>query len=157
MTSKPLFIIVAESIVMRWPMTQVGCLSACAGVICSNAESGVDAEWSSRGGEPDLPDFAGGSAPHALVHGVVFGIDGQQGNLVFFGCSHDELASCDEALLVRQADGLAGFHRGVGGVEPGYTHDRRNDEIDLRQRGYPYGAGRAVDDLNFGDAVCFEP
>ena len=48
MISKPLFIMVAESMVMRWPITQVGCLSACAGVMCSNSAAGVE-----RKGPPD--------------------------------------------------------------------------------------------------------
>ena len=46
--SKPLFIMVAESIVMRWPITQVGCFSACSGVMCSKSASGV-----LRNGPPD--------------------------------------------------------------------------------------------------------
>ena len=35
MTSRPLFIIEAESMVIFWPMLQFGCLSACASVACS--------------------------------------------------------------------------------------------------------------------------
>ena len=35
MTSSPLFIIEAESIVIFWPMLQFGCFSACASVACS--------------------------------------------------------------------------------------------------------------------------
>src|SRR6266849_5670208 len=41
MTSKPLFIIVAESMVMRSPMRQFGCASACSGVTLCSAASGV--------------------------------------------------------------------------------------------------------------------
>ena len=40
MISKPLFIMVAESMVMRWPMTQVGCLRAWAGVMWSKSARG---------------------------------------------------------------------------------------------------------------------
>ena len=35
MTSSPLFIIEAESMVIFWPMLQFGCFSACASVACS--------------------------------------------------------------------------------------------------------------------------
>ena len=35
MTSRPLFIIEAESMVIFWPMLQFGCFSACASVACS--------------------------------------------------------------------------------------------------------------------------
>ncbi len=44
MTSKPLFIMVAESMVMRWPMTQVGCLRACWGVMWAKVRQRCVAE-----------------------------------------------------------------------------------------------------------------
>ena len=44
MTSKPLFIMVAESIVIRWPIFQFGCARACLGVIFFNCASGSFAE-----------------------------------------------------------------------------------------------------------------
>ena len=58
------------------------------------------AEGSTGGGEPDLLDFVGFSAAEALVDRVVLGIDGQEGDVVLFCRSDDELASGDEALLV---------------------------------------------------------
>ena len=48
MISSPLFSMVAESMVMRRPMTQVGCLSACSGVMVANWSSG---SW--RNGPPE--------------------------------------------------------------------------------------------------------
>ena len=48
MTSRPLFSMVAESMVMRRPITQVGCLSACSGVMPANWSSGG---W--RNGPPE--------------------------------------------------------------------------------------------------------
>src|SRR5277367_6364054 len=48
MTSKPLFIMVAESMVMRWPIFQFGCAKACFGVILENLDSG-----NLRNGPPD--------------------------------------------------------------------------------------------------------
>ena len=47
-TSSPLFSIVAESMVMRRPITHVGCFSACSGVMFANCSSG-----SCRNGPPD--------------------------------------------------------------------------------------------------------
>ena len=47
-TSSPLLSIVAESIVIRRPITHVGCFSACSGVMVSNCSSGV---W--RNGPPE--------------------------------------------------------------------------------------------------------
>ena len=58
MTSKPLFIMVAESMVMRWPMTQVGCLRACCGGDAVEVGDRCVAEGATGGGEPDLLDFA---------------------------------------------------------------------------------------------------
>ena len=48
MTSSPLLSMVAESMVMRRPITHVGCLSACSGVMASNWSSG-----SCRNGPPE--------------------------------------------------------------------------------------------------------
>ena len=93
---------------MRWPMTQVGCLRAwCGGDVVEVGERGV-AEGATGGGEPDLLDLGGGSAAHALVDGVVLGVDGQQGDVVLLRGGDDELTGGDEALLVGEADGLAG-------------------------------------------------
>jgi hypothetical protein len=41
MTSKPLFIMVAESTEILRPITHLGCATACSGVICVSASSGV--------------------------------------------------------------------------------------------------------------------
>ncbi len=81
MTSKPLFIMVAESMVMRWPMTQVGCLRACCGRDAVEVVEGGVAEGATGGGEPDLLDFGGRAAAHALVDGVVFGVDWQESDV----------------------------------------------------------------------------
>src|SRR5271167_905194 len=35
-------------------------------------------EWPSRGRQPDTANLGAAAAPHALMNGVVFGIDGQQ-------------------------------------------------------------------------------
>ena len=74
MTSKPLFIRVAESIVIRFPIFQVGCFSACAGVKVANWSAGV-----LRNGPPDAVsnkprDLASLTGAKALVGTVVFAI-----------------------------------------------------------------------------------
>ena len=53
MISRPLLSMVAESMVMRRPMTQVGCLSACSGVMCGEVCERRVAEGAAGGGEPE--------------------------------------------------------------------------------------------------------
>ena len=151
MISKPLFIMVAESMVMRWPMTQVGCLRACAGVMWSKSASGV-----LRNGPPEAVSqicLTSAALPPrmALVDGVVFGVDGKEGDVVLAGGVEDEIAGGYEALLVGEADGLAGADGGVGGFEAGDADDGGDDEVDFGQRGDADGAGGAVDDFDAGD------
>ena len=114
------------------------------------------AEGATGGGEPDLLDFGGGAAAHALVDGVVLGVDGEEGDVVLAGGGDDELAGGYEALLVGEADGLAGADGGVGGFEAGYADDGGDDEVDFGQGGDADGAGGAVDDFDAGDAGGLE-
>ncbi len=93
------------------------------------------AEGAAGCGEPDLLDLGGLAAAHALVDGVVFGVDGEQGYVVLAGCGEDEIAGGDEAFLVGEADGLAGADGGVGGFESGDADDGGDDEVDLGQGG----------------------
>jgi hypothetical protein len=69
------------------------------------------------------------------VDGVVLGVDGQQRDVVLAGGGEDEFAGGDQALLVGQADGLAGADGRVGGLQAGDADDGRDDEVRLGQRG----------------------
>ena len=114
------------------------------------------AEWAARCGEPYLLDFGGFAAAHALVDGVVLGVDGQEGDVVLAGGLEDEVAGGDEAFLVGEADGFAGADGGVGGFEAGDADDGGDDEVDLGQGGDADGAGGAVDDFDVGEAGLAE-
>ena len=114
-------------------------------------ERGV-AEGAAGGGEPDLLDLVGCAAAQALVDGVVLGVDGQQVDTAFACGREDEVAGGDEALLVGEADGLAGENCGVGGLEAGDADDGGDDEVGLGQRGDADGSGGAVDDFGAGDS-----
>ena len=81
MTSRPLFSMVAESMVMRRPITQVGCFSACSGVMAANWSSGSLAERPARSRQPDGLHFVVRAHAQALVHGVVLAVDGQDGHI----------------------------------------------------------------------------
>ena len=61
---------------------------------------GCVAEGATGGGEPDLFYFCGCAAAHALVDGVVLGVDGEEGYVVFLRGGDDELAGGYEALFV---------------------------------------------------------
>ena len=149
MISRPLLSMVAESTVMRRPMTQVGCLSACSGVMVTKSASGV-----LRKGPPEAvsqicltpSDWVRRRAGH-LVDGVVLGVDGQQYCVMLASGGEDEIAGGDEAFFVGEADGFAGEDGSVGGFEASDADDGRDDEVSLRQCGHAYGACSAVDDL----------
>src|SRR6185436_7724427 len=79
-TSKPLFIIVAESIVTRCPMRHVGWLRAMAGVTVSR----IAAKRPAGRSENHLPDFLPLAGPQALVDGVVFAVYRKYFDLVAF-------------------------------------------------------------------------
>ena len=91
------------------------------------------------------------------MDGVVLGVDGEQRDIVGAGGGDDEVAGGDEAFFVGESDGLAGLHGGVGGFESGDADDGGDDEIDVGMGGDGNGAKRAVDDLDVGNALGFEP
>src|SRR5205823_8757798 len=105
---------------------------------------------------PDLFHLLRRASAHALVDGVVFGVDGEEGDVVFFGGGDDEFAGGYQALLVGEADGLTGAGCGVGGFEAGYSDDGGDDEVYFGEGGDLDGAGGAVEDLDVGDACGFE-
>ncbi len=125
------------------------------GDVLEVGEGGV-AEGASGGGEPDLTDLGWGSAAHALVDGVVLGVDGEQGYVVLVGGGDDEFACGYEALLVSEADSLAGFDGGVGGFESGYSDDRGDYEVDFGEGCGLDGSGGAVEDIGAGVACGFQ-
>ena len=50
-----------------------------------------------------MGDFGRGSAAETLVDGVVLGVDGEEGYVVFFCGGDDELAGGYEAFLIGEA------------------------------------------------------
>ena len=131
-------------------------MSACCGRDVVEVGERRVAEGATGGGEPDLLDLGGGASAHGLVDGVVLGVDGEQGYVVLLRGGDDEFAGGDEALLVGEADGLAGADGGVGGFESGDADDGGDDEVDFGQGGDVDGSGGAVDDFDAGDACGLE-
>ncbi len=105
--SKPLFIRVAESTVIRPPMFQVGCASASATLTPSRSVR-------PRNGPPDAVSTSLSTVPGALgadqlEQRRVLGVDRQQPRPRRFGQRHGQLAADHQALLVgqRHVDPLA--------------------------------------------------
>jgi hypothetical protein len=91
-----------------------------------------------------------------LVNGVVFGVDGKEGDVVFLGGGDDKFAGGDQTLLVGQTYGFSGANCGVGGFEAGYSNDGGDDEVDLRESRNADAAEGAVEDFDVGDAYGLE-
>ncbi len=89
------------------------------------------------------------------MDGVVLGVYGQEGYVVFARGGDDEFASGDEALLVGETDGFAGADGGVGGFEAGDSDYGGDDEVDFGKGGDMNAAGGAVEDFDVGDAFGY--
>jgi hypothetical protein len=86
------------------------------------------------------------------MDGVVLAVDGQDGDVALAGGRGEDFAGGHHALLVGQADGLAGQDGRVGGFQAGHADDGRDDKVRLGQRRAGDGARGAVDDFDAGDA-----
>jgi hypothetical protein len=89
---------------------------------------------------------------HALVDGVMFAIDGKDGDLAFARRGGQDFAGGYHAFLVGETDGLTGEDGGVGGFKTGYADDGGDYEVGFGEGGAGYCAFGAVDYLDSGDA-----
>ena len=110
-TSRPLFISVAESIVIFGPICHVGCFSASAAVTFASAASDRP-----RNGPPDAVRISRRSSPaaaavQALMDGVVLAVDGQHRHAFAARRIHHDAAGHDQHFLVGERDRLAGLDR----------------------------------------------
>ena len=152
MTSRPLFMSVAESIVMRAPIAQVGCRSACSGRHLGQLGRRAPAERAAAGRHDQRLDRVGLLARQQLLQRRVLGIDRQQLRAAARERLPHERAARDEALLVGERDVDAGLERGQRGVETrraddGVEHDVRpalGRPAARRPRGRPARARRSA-------------
>ena len=133
-TSRPLFISVAESIVILPPIAHVGCLSA-----CSTVTSSSSARVRPRNGPPEAVMTSRSTAPGALageqlVQRGVLGVDRDQLRAGGLGQRGHELAADDERLLVGQRDVDALGERDDRRAEAGGADDRVEHEVGARTR-----------------------
>ena len=149
-TSRPLFISVAESIVILPPIAQVGCWSA-----SSTLTSSSSARERPRNGPPEavmtsLSTAPGGLAGDQLVQRGVLGVDRDQLGAGGLGQRHHEVAADDERLLVGERDVDALGQRHDRRAEPGRADDRVEHEVGAGLRHEPHEALGAGQHLALG-------
>ncbi len=145
--SRPLFIRVAELIVIFGPIDQVGCLSACSTVTLRIASSDQV-----RNGPPEAVrtmrrTSSRRPALKRLKDGVVLGIDRQHRGAGGSGPAHEQRAGADQALLVGERHGRAAFGRSKRRLKAGRAGDRRHHPIGRPLRSLDHGCrpGRRFD------------
>ena len=147
-TSRPLFISVAESIVILPPMSQVGCASASRGADVRPARSRV----SPRNGPPEAVTTSrstvpGGSFRSSWKSAECSESTGITRAPVASRQLHHELTADHEALLVRQRDVDALAERGHRGTEPGRAHEPVQHQVGAGLGHEPHHALGAGQDL----------
>ena len=145
MTSSPLFIIEAESMVIFWPMLQFGCFSACASVACSMSARRPGAERAAGCGDDHAHQFLAIAGGKRLKQRVMFGIRRQDAGACFRRALHEEIAGADQAFLVGQRHRRAAIDGGQCRLQPGRAAHRRH---------HPVGGTRGgLDDSAFAGAA----
>ena len=134
-TSSPLFISVAESMVIFGPIFQVGCRSASSAVTASS-----DSRASERNGPPDAVrieprDFRCRAAVQTLVNGIVLAVHRQHRHAAAAGRIHDDRAGHDQHFLVRERDGLARIDGAQHRVEARRPRRCEQDDVGVGMRG----------------------
>ncbi len=148
MTSNPLFISVAESMVMRWPIFHVGWFSACSTVMAANSDwacSGTGRRRpSARCARPPPSGRRAGTGARrcARCRWAAAACPGG-------GLRGDQFARGHQAFLVGQADRLSALHGFVGRFQAGDAHDGADHEIRFGMRGDAHRAARPMHHLEF--------
>ncbi len=124
---------VAESMVMRRPMTQVGWWSACCDGDVGEFSERQCAERAARGGEPDVLTSLRSPARMHWWMALCSESMGSRATPCGAGGRGEDLAGCDHGFLVGEADGLTCFDGGVRGLQSGNADDGRDYEVDFRE------------------------
>ncbi len=103
-TSRPLFISVAESIVIFPPIAQVGCCSAASTLTSRELGAAAAAERAARRGQRQARDGPRPLALDQLLQRGMLGVDRDQLCSGGLAERHHELTAHDERLLVRERD-----------------------------------------------------
>ena len=154
-SSKPLFMRVAESTVIRLPIFQVGWFRACSTVmLAKSAPVGVFEEQDPPEcrGARTRQHFIAPAPAHALMHRIVLAVDGQQWLILATSLGSNQIARCDKALFVGQTDGFPPKTPWTASCRwlPVQRHPRWRSLRNRRRDGAGdlHGSSRAVDDFN---------
>ena len=141
MTSSPLFIMVAESIVIFGPIFHVGMRERVLDRDRVERLEAALAEGAARRREDQAPRLFGPAAAHGLVDRAVLGVDRDELGAALSGLVEDELAGDDQRFLVGEGEALSGADRGVRRAQAQRADEAPHDGIGLRVAG---GLGQAV-------------
>ena len=135
-TSRPLFMRVAESIVILGPMRQVGCARASSRVMRSKLSRGR-----LRNGPPEAvrmqpPHVLRPAAVEALVQRAVLAVDGQEPGARLARPGEHQLPGHHQRLLVRERHVLARLERAVGRHEAHGAHRGGDHHVRLGPGGH---------------------
>ena len=147
MISSPLFISVAESIVILAPIFQVGCWSASSTVTVASSRLGRLAERAAGGREQDAVHVAAVVADQALEDRAVLGVDRQQRDAARPRGRGHEAARHHQRLLVGERHGAPGLDGGHRRQQAGAADERRDHDVGVDvagQRHQPVGAGEQL-------------
>ena len=156
-TSNPLFMRVAESMVIRFPIFQVGWFKACPIVIEGNSDFGV------FNGPPEAVSQmrCTSSIRPPRMHwctALCSLSTGSSGLPCLRASAATSSPAATEAFFVGEAYGFSGFHRLVRRFETGYSDDRADHKINIGISGNPHIPGCTMNDFNYvgTDAFGFE-
>ncbi len=155
-SSRPLFISVAESMVTFGPIVQVGCLSACSSVTLLHRLERPGAEWPAGSGQHDPPHVLAPARAQRLEDRVVLGIDRQHRGARRGRAAHEQRAGADEAFLVGERNGRAALGGGERRLEAGRAGDRRHDPIGRSLRRLDDGVAPAPASMPEPDKLSLE-
>ena len=96
------------------------------------------------------------SAAQALMHGIVFAVDGQQWLALTASLGGDQLSRSHQAFFVRQPDRFASANSFVGGFESCHAYDGADHEICFRMGGDLHGSRGSVNDFDSASTAVFE-
>ena len=134
MTSSPLFIIDAESMVIFCPMLQFGCFKRLRQGRLLDIGGGPGPERSAGCGDDDANQFLPIARTQRLEQRVMFGIRRQDAGPGLRRALHEEIAGANKAFLVGKRDRRAAIHRRERGFQSGRAADGGHDPI-RRTRG----------------------
>ena len=138
MTSRPLFIIVAESIVIFGPIFQVGCASASSTVIASKVSRRRSRNGPARGGQHEAPRPRR-ARPQRSAWWIALCSEstGTISAPLFFASARMSSPATTSGLLVREREALAGADRRVGRAQAERADEAADDGVGVRMRRRP--------------------